>query len=104
MDPRTFDSPRIAMHLLSRNTAMPTSSEPYRELAEALRQRLALIADRDFYQRDPQGHLDALRDVSHRIDTARDALPRPIPGELAHYLHGASLSKALAWIEAHTAA
>lgn len=82
---------------------MSASTDPqaaYTELASALRERLAVIADREFYQRDPAGHLESLKTASERITTASAALPRPIPGDLAHYLHGSSFQKALAWLEA----
>jgi len=76
------------------------SQAAYVELAAALRERLAVIADREFYQRDPAGHLECLKTASERIATASASLPRPIPGDLAHYLHGSSFQKALAWLEA----
>lgn len=72
----------------------------YADLAQALRDRVAVIADRELYQRDPAGHLEQLKAVSERIDTLAKGLPRPLPSELAHYLERASFAKALAWIEA----
>lgn len=77
------------------------SQAAYSELAAALRGRLAVIADREFYQRDPAAHLEALKSASERIVAAGAALPRPIPGDLGHYLQGSSYQKALAWLEAH---
>jgi hypothetical protein len=71
------------------------------ELAVALRERLAVIADRELYQRDPAAHLEQLKAASGRIDDASTALPRPLPGDLAHYLQGRSYEKALRWLEAH---
>jgi hypothetical protein len=73
---------------------------PYAELAVALRERLAVIADRAFYDRDPAAHLEKLRTVSEKITRLGAALPRPIPGDFAHYLQRASYQKALDWIEA----
>ncbi len=69
-------------------------------LAAALRERLDVIADRDFYARDPAGHLEKLKTVSEQITALGAALPKPLDGEFAHYLQRASYSKALAWIEA----
>jgi hypothetical protein len=78
-------------------------SSPYQALAAALRERLAVIADRDFYARDPAGHLEKLKAVSEQITSLGAALPQPVNGELAHYLQRASYAKALAWLEAHAA-
>jgi hypothetical protein len=71
----------------------------YLELAEALRERLAVIADRAAYERDPAAHLRQLQGASERIDRASAALPKPVPGDLSHYLKGGSFQKALHWLE-----
>lgn len=76
------------------------NTAPFAELASALRERLAVIADRAWYQRDPVGHLEALKAASAKIEAAGAALPKPVPGDLSHFLHGASYQKALAWLEA----
>ena len=73
----------------------------YDELADALRERLAVIADRALYERDPAGHLEKLKAVSERITQLGASLPRPIPGDFAHYLQRQSYQKALDWIEAN---
>ena len=73
----------------------------YDELADALRERLAVIADRDLYARDPAAHLEKLKAVSEKITQLGAALPRPVPGDFAHYLQRASYEKALAWIVAN---
>lgn len=77
-----------------------SSATSYHELALALRRRLAVIADRAFYERDPAGHLEELKSASEAIDEVKTRLPRPIPGDLAHYLQGCSFQKALGWLEA----
>ncbi len=74
---------------------------PFQSLAAALRERLTVIADRDFYARDPAGHLEKLKSVSEEITRLGAELPRPVSGDLAHYLQRASYDKALAWLEAH---
>ena len=76
------------------------SITPHAELAAALRERITVIADRDFCTRDPVGHLAKLQAASERIGRAAAALPQPIPGDLAHFLRGSSFQKALAWLEA----
>ena len=78
---------------------MSTSSAPFSELADALRARLAVIGDRDLYARDPAAHLEQLKRASKRIEDATAKLPRPVNGELAHFLKGCSYQKALAWLE-----
>ena len=74
--------------------------DPIPSLAEALRERRRIVADRAFYQRDPAAHLAELAAVSERIVQLGAALPPPVPGELAHFLDRCSYDKALAWIEA----
>ena len=73
----------------------------FAELAAALRERLTVIADRELYARDPAAHLEKLKAVSEKITQLGDALPRPLPGDFAHYLQRASYEKALAWLEAN---
>ncbi len=75
------------------------SSEPYRQLAAALRERRAVIADRELYARDPAGHLAQLQGVSERITTLAGALPGPVDPQLRHYLERCSFDKALAFVE-----
>jgi hypothetical protein len=69
-------------------------------LAEALRERLAIIADREWYARDPSGHLDRLRTVSEQITALQRQLPPPVDPQLTHYLDRCSYDKALAFLEA----
>jgi hypothetical protein len=73
----------------------------YSQLAQALRDRLAIVADRDLASRDPAAHLEQLKAVSEKIAQLGGALPSPVPGDLAHYLQRASYEKALAWLEAN---
>lgn len=75
---------------------------PFEDLTAALRQRIAVIQDREFYQRDPQGHLSALQEVSERIVSLQAQLPAVDP-ELKHFLERCSYDKALAWLETHSA-
>ncbi len=75
------------------------STTIYRELADALRQRLAVVRDRAFYERDPQGHLSQLQAASGRITALQGRLPTPIDPQLAHYLQRCSYDKALSWLQ-----
>jgi hypothetical protein len=72
---------------------------PYRELAEALQNRLEIIADRAAYTRDAAAHLESLRAASERIVSLQTQLPQPVDPQLAHYLQRCSYDKALAFIE-----
>ena len=77
--------------------------EAYTLLAAALRERIAIIADRDLYARDPAAHLEKLRAVSEQITAHAAALPKPVDGEFAHFIHRASYAKALDWLAARGA-
>jgi hypothetical protein len=73
----------------------------YKTLATALRERLAVIADRQAYAENPEAHMERLKKASEHITAAVENLPKPISPELAHYIQRASYDKALAWLEAH---
>ena len=79
------------------------SSPVHRELADTLRQRLIVIGDRDAYERDPEGHLRQLQEVSGRIVALQQQLPPPVDPQLSHYLNRCSYDKALAWLEESSA-
>ena len=78
---------------------MTTQPAGFRELAEALRERLAVIADRELYARDPATHLQRLQSASTRIVELQGQLPPPLDPQLAHFLQRCSYDKALAWLE-----
>ncbi len=65
------------------------------DLQTHLKLRLEIISDRDFYDRDPAGHLDALKDVSEKIQAYTDAHHAEFDGKLRHYLTNSSFQKAL---------
>lgn len=69
-------------------------------LVIALRERLAVIADREWYARDPAGHLDRLRAISEQITALQQQLPPPVDPQLRHYFERCSYDKALAFLEA----
>jgi hypothetical protein len=84
-----------------KNRMTQTSKSECREflaLAETLRERLAVIADREWFNRDPAGHLEALKSVSERIERVVSALPAPVDSQLSHYLERRSYDKALAFL------
>jgi hypothetical protein len=69
-------------------------------LAEALRERLAVIADHAHRDNDQAGHLRRLMDISGRIDDLISGLsPEELDPQFRHYLEKKSYDKALAWIE-----
>jgi hypothetical protein len=68
------------------------------DLANALRERLAVIRDEE--SRGDEGkHIARLKEISNRIDDLRARLPKPIDPRLAHYLQRCSYDKALEFIE-----
>jgi hypothetical protein len=69
------------------------------DLAEALRQRLAIIGDEES-RRDPDRHTERLREVSERIERIEQTLPAKLDPELRHFLQRRSYSKALELLEA----
>ena len=68
------------------------------DLAEALRDRLAVIRDEQS-RRDEEKHIARLRAVSEKIDKLQEALPWPLDPRLAHYLEHKSYDKALEYLE-----
>jgi len=68
------------------------------DLAAALRERLAIIAD-EASRRDPEAHTARLRVVSEKIDNLAKALPEPVDPQLAHFLQRRSYDKALELLE-----
>jgi hypothetical protein len=68
------------------------------DLAEALRERLAVIRD-EKSRRDEAKHIARLRVVSEKIEQLQAALPHPVDPRLAHYLQRKSYDKALEYLE-----
>jgi len=70
-------------------------------LAELLRRRLSVIADHEWRDRDPDGHLEALKSVSEEIAAAHAELQGALSPRLEHFMSGCSYAKALEFIEAN---
>jgi len=68
------------------------------DLAQALRERLAIIHDEQS-RRNADAHMARLRTVSEKIETLQTALPQPVDPRLAHYLQRRSYDKALEFLE-----
>lgn len=68
------------------------------DLAQALRERLAIIHDDDS-RRNADAHIARLRAVSEKIEALQGALPQPVDTRLAHYLQRRSYDKALDLLE-----
>lgn len=71
---------------------------PETELAAALRERRALIAD-EASRSAPEQHIAKLKAVSEKIVALGEALPQPVDPQLAHYLARCSYDKALEALE-----
>ena len=69
------------------------------DLAEALRERLAVIRD-EKSRRDKTKHIARLRAVSEKIDRLQALLPPSTDPRLKHYLERKSYDKALEYLEA----
>ncbi len=69
-----------------------------KDLAEALRERLAIIAD-EASRRDVEAHMERLRVVSEKIQDIIKQLPEYIDPQLNHFLVRRSYSKALEMLE-----
>ncbi|MDC0087945.1 hypothetical protein OAI07_00220 [Akkermansiaceae bacterium] len=72
------------------------------DLATALETRIAVIADHEFRDRDPEAHLEALKNASEVISTWHQAHRSEIDGNLDHFLTGASYQKALLYLSTGT--
>jgi len=68
------------------------------ELAQALRERLAMIHDEES-RCDEVKHVARLREISEKIDKLQAAIPQPVDPRLAHYLQRKSYDKALEYLE-----
>ena len=68
------------------------------ELAEALRERVAIIANEES-RRDPVRHTQPLREVSEKIERLELSLLATIDPQLRHFLQRRSYSKALELLE-----
>ena len=75
----------------------------HEQLAAALRERIAVVADRELFRTDPSLHLERLKSVSERIVAMQSQLPSPVDPQLAHYLQRCSYDKALAFLEGENA-
>ena len=72
------------------------------DLAKLLEARIAVIADHEFRDRDPEAHLEALKNVSGAIVSWHETHRSEIDGNLDHFLAGASYQKALLYLETGT--
>ena len=75
-----------------------SSDQRWQVLEQLLEQRLAVIADHAWRDRDAVGHLAALQSVSEQLLAEHERLRGVVPARLNHYLTQASFSKALEWI------
>ncbi|WP_078814223.1 hypothetical protein [Prosthecobacter debontii] len=71
----------------------------FSHLHQLLRQRLDLIADHAFRDRDPSAHLAELQRLSEALAAEHQRLKPKLPPRLNHYLVQSSLVKALDFLE-----
>ena len=68
-------------------------------LISLLKERLATIADHDWRDRDPDGQLAKLQEVSEAIFAVHARLKGTLHPRLEHFMSGCSYDKALAFLE-----
>ncbi len=69
------------------------------DLAALLDRRIVIIADHEFRDRDPDAHLNALKEVSEQITAWHQQRRGTLPSRLEHFLTGCSYDKALHFLE-----
>jgi hypothetical protein len=72
--------------------------KPLVDLAQILRERLAVIRDEQS-RRNETKHIARLKAIPEQIDDLQTRLPKPIDPRLAHYLERKSYDKALDFLE-----
>lgn len=70
------------------------------ELQNLLTERLRIIADHSFRDRDPGAHLEALKTVSGEIEAVKTRDEHLFDKKLQHYLSNSSYEKALNHLQA----
>lgn len=75
-------------------------TEDLDDLIALLRRRLDVIGDSVMRERDPEGQLALLQEVSEAISEFHRTHRGSIPPRLNHFLENSSLQKALEWAEA----
>lgn len=78
--------------------------DEFQALLGALKSRLAIVADHNFRDRDPSGHLNAIRKEAENLDAIIRSLPADLDPMLRHYLERQSYSKAITWLEEYLTA
>ena len=68
-----------------------------------LQERLAIVADEES-RREPDRHMDRLRDVSIRLEAIEQRLPPTLDPQLKHFLQRRSYSKALDYLTSQPSA
>lgn len=68
-------------------------------LAKLLKERLQIIADYEFRDKDPNAHLESLKKISEAIEDTHRSLKKTLDPRLRHYLTNMSYEKALKHIE-----
>ena len=81
---------------------MGDTTAMHRSLLEALNDRLAVVADHAWRDRDPVGHLEGLKKAAGRLDSLVANLPADADPMLRHFLERQSHMKARDWLEVAT--
>jgi len=74
-----------------------------KDLVGLLEERLRVIGDREFRERDPEAQLARLQEVSEAIMAFHAAHRAGVPPRLNHFLENCSFEKAREWAEGELA-
>lgn len=75
-----------------------TEQDDWAMLRHLLEERLRVIADHEWRDRDAEAHLARLKEVSEALVAEHQRLRSRMPARLNHFLTQASYSKALDWL------
>jgi len=76
-----------------------SDSNSHQLLLDALRSRLTIVADRDWYARDAAGHLVALQQASSHLEEIYQANASDFSPQLRHFIERQSYQKAVDYLE-----
>lgn len=87
--------PAPSMPQLPPQAVSPMVTPMHAELETLLKRRLEVIADHAWRDRDPESHLDALREASESLSAWTLQHRSELDPQLRHFLANASYQKAL---------
>lgn len=74
-------------------------SDLLKKVRAAVEKRLAVVADHQLRDADPDAHLSQLKSVAGELDGLCAVLPDDTDPDLVHFLRQGSYVKAMAWFD-----